>query len=73
MGKVLKTQFNYHMATMADYNFNTVRSNLNDNKPVILAGKGSTGGHMWVCDGYNSTQYYFDDCTGFSSLYFHMN
>ena len=74
MGKVLKTQFNYHVANMEDYDYITVRNNLNSNKPVILAGSGSTGGHMWVCDGYTYSEYFFDDCTGFTTYtYFHMN
>jgi len=75
MGLVLKTQFNYHDAIMADYDFSIVRSNLDSNKPVLLVGfdSDSYSGHMWVCDGYTSTKYFFDDCTGFSTLYFHMN
>lgn len=75
MGNVLTTQFNYSSAVSANYDYNTVKSNLNYNKPVILSGNnGSPIGHMWVCDGYRETSYYFADCTG-GTFYplFHMN
>lgn len=75
MGNVLKTQFNYSSAVSTDYNYSTVQSNLNYNKPVILSGNdGGPIGHMWVCDGYRQLFFYFDDCTG-GSFYpmFHMN
>lgn len=53
---------------------NTVRTNLDYNRPVILAGSGGAGGHMWVCDGYMQTSYYYDDCTGVTLIpLFHMN
>ncbi len=75
MGNVLKTQFNYSYASKASYNYNTVKSNLNYNRPVILSGNnGGPEGHMWVCDGYRQTSFYYADCTG-GSFYplFHMN
>ena len=74
MGNVLKTQFNYSSASWANYNYSTVKSNLNSNRPVILSGDNGVSGHMWVCDGYMQTSFYFDDCTG-GSYYplFHMN
>jgi hypothetical protein len=74
MGSVLISQFNYSNAIKATYNYNTVKSNLYYNLPVLLAGSNASGGgHMWVCDGYTTTQHFFDDCTGISFLYFHMN
>lgn len=75
IGNVLKTQFNYSSAVSTNYNYSTVRSNLNYNKPVILSGNdGGPVGHMWVCDGYRQTSFYFADCTG-GTFYplFHMN
>ncbi|MDO5969949.1 C10 family peptidase [Flavivirga aquimarina] len=74
MGNVLKTQFNYSSALWANFNYNTVKSNLNYNRPVILSGDNGSTGHMWVCDGYRQTSYYFADCTG-GTFYpvFHMN
>ncbi|NLP59420.1 C10 family peptidase [Lutibacter sp. B1] len=75
MSNVLKTQFNYSYATTANYDYNTVKSNIGNGKPVILSGNdGGSEGHMWVCDGYRQTYFYFADCTG-GSFYplFHMN
>jgi hypothetical protein len=75
MGIVLKNQFNYSYASSSNYNYNTVKSNLNNNRPVILSGHNGTGvGHMWVCDGYQQLFFYFDDCTGgYYYPLFHMN
>jgi len=74
MGNVLKTQFNYSSADWANYNYNTVKSSINSNLPVILSGDNGSSGHMWVCDGYSQYSYYFADCTG-GTYYarFHMN
>lgn len=74
MGNVLKTQFGYSSASWGNYDYNTVISNLNNNRPVILAGSSSTVGHMWVCDGYKQISYYYEDCTGVTMApLFHMN
>lgn len=73
MGTVLISQFSYTNAIKAAYNYSTVKSNLSNNRPVLLAGTNSNSGHMWVCDGYITTRYFFDDCTGISYLHFHMN
>ena len=75
MAIVLKTQFNYSYASKASYDYNTVKNNLDNNKPVILNGNdGGPEGHMWVCDGYRQLFFYSADCTG-GSFYptFHMN
>lgn len=72
MAKILKTQFHYSSADISPYNYLTVKNNITAGKPVILSGFGN-GGHMWICDGYQTARYYFDDCTGISTLYFHMN
>jgi len=75
MGTVLKTQFNYSFANESGYNYNTVKTEVGNNRPVILAGNdGGPTGHMWVCDGYRQTTYGFADCTGGSYYpFFHMN
>jgi hypothetical protein len=73
MATVLKNKFNYTSAIKADYNYSTVKANLNEGKPVLLSGFGNYGGHMWVCDGYSASTIYNTDCTGTSILYFHMN
>ncbi len=72
IGQVLKKQFKYSSADYSNYNYQVVKNNLASGRPVLLEGFG-TGGHMWVCDGYQLTNYYFDDCTGLSTLYLHMN
>ncbi len=73
---VLKNQFNYTYASLANFNSDIIESQLLRNRPVIIAGQnGATGlGHMWVCDGFSQTTYYFDNCSGVvESPFFHMN
>jgi len=73
----LENYFGYSTsATYANYtstSYVTVRSELNNNRPVILSGTdarfGNYGGHTWVCDGYIAGYY----CAGFNTLHFHMN
>ncbi len=79
---IFKNGFNYTNATQSSYNYLTVKSNLNNHKPILLMGTGDNGGHAWVCDGYRN----FEDCiettdpytgeinyTYISYLYLHMN
>jgi len=76
VGTVLISKFNYSSAIYADYNTSTIKSNINSNRPVILRGTNSTNSldeHMWVCDGYRTTNYMFNDCTGYTLLHLHMN
>ncbi len=35
---------------------NLITNELNQNRPVIYRGTGTTGGHGWVCDGYNTEE-----------------
>lgn len=70
MGTVLKNQFGYSSANWSNYDYNTVKNNLNYNRPVILSGDNGTVGHMWVCDGYRQTTRYYDDCTSNNFLFF---
>lgn len=73
MGTVLKNEFSYSSASFSGYNYNTVLNNLGSGKPVILSGSNSSTGHMWVCDGFVRTEYFYADCTGISTLYLKMN
>ena len=73
MGNVLKDAFNYTSADWADYNYQIVKANISAGKPVILSGSTGSSGHMWVCDGYRSTSFFYEDCSGVSYLYLSMN
>lgn len=75
----LKNVFGYSTASSADFNYVTVKNNLNQDKPVILSGGSKEGwwifatyenGHAWVCDGYMS--HFFCD-SGISTLHLWMN
>lgn len=37
---------------------NLLKTDLDNSQPVQYAGFGSGGGHTWVCDGYNSSDYF---------------
>ncbi len=43
--------------TTTDWN-NLLQGDLNLGKPIQYAGSGPDGGHSWVCDGYQATDYY---------------
>lgn len=73
MGAILKLAFKYSSADWANYNYQVVKDNLSAGRPVILSGSNNSSGHMWVCDGYLATTYYFNDCTGIGYLHFRMN
>lgn len=73
-----KNDFGYNSASYSGYNYQTVKSELSNNRPVILRGGRKSGwwifsqykdGHAWVCDGYIN---YIDPCWG-SMLKYHMN
>ncbi len=78
-----KNSFGYSSAQYSDYNQNTVKSQLNGNRPVILKGGRKSkwwifavykDGHAWVCDGYRSTINYSSDCSNsWTSLFLRMN
>lgn len=72
---VLKSKFGYTSAQFANYNFQVVKEELNAGRPVILQGADANTytAHMWICDGYSTLQYYFEDCTGASASYLNMN
>jgi hypothetical protein len=82
MGPALVNTFGYLSASYGGFNQNTLITNLNTNRPVILTGvnPSNTSGHAWVCDGYMQSTFYFKDdygrCTGQAVTYkpsFHMN
>lgn len=74
------SRFQYASATHTQYNYLDVVGNLNVGQPVMLGGfRDRTnrflglyytfdGGHAWVCDDYQQTNY-----VGYSFLMFHMN
>ncbi|MFO7668148.1 MAG: C10 family peptidase [Bacteroidales bacterium] len=73
MSWVLKNNFDYSNAILANYNYQTVVNNIAYDRPVILTGEDPTyGKHSWVCSGYRWYTYYNADCTATSSLHFYM-
>lgn len=52
-----------------------LQGDLNSGKPVQYGGSGSGGGHSWVCDGYQGTDYYHMNWgwSGSSNGYFYLN
>lgn len=76
-----KNDFSYSSATYKDYaliDYNLIKTQINQSKPVILRGGRNTGwwifgvysdGHAWVCDGYRSVFF----CGVGTYLYLHMN
>jgi len=83
----LLNDFSYSNASYSDFNHNTVKSNLQQNRPVYMSGDRISGyflgiplytGHAWVCDGYRAGhECIFDDygnvIGAYDYLYFHMN
>jgi hypothetical protein len=62
----LKTYFRYSSSTvyvkksnytLTDWN-NLLQNDLNVGEVIQYSGSGSGGGHSWVCDGYQATNYY---------------
>jgi hypothetical protein len=52
----MKTIFNYTTAAIYTYSLSQMIPELLTNHPVLLSGRGASGGHMWVCDGYAVVQ-----------------
>lgn len=61
-----KVSFGYSNAKKSSYNIATLQDQLNNNRPVMIAG----GNHAWVTDGYYEYQY--EDCSLYY-LHFWMN
>ena len=80
-----RDKFDYTSATDINYSqsgsYNTIKSELNNNRPVILSGYNIMNvswfgliveyrqGHEWVCDGYRTVE---NPCYG-TQLFFNMN
>lgn len=65
VGEALKTYFNYSSGIVykskEDYPNDweaMVKSELDENRPLQYRGSSSRGGHSFVCDGYNSNNYF---------------
>ncbi len=78
----LKNKFRYASANYKSkmtYNATTwatmMRSNLDLKRPIIYSGSGSEGGHAFIMDGYEGTDYFHFDWgwTGSANGYFYLN
>lgn len=61
----LATRFGYNnngMIDESDYSYadwkDYLKSKLDNNLPLYFRGSGPDGGHAWVCDGYNASNYF---------------
>lgn len=81
---VMKNTFKYTYSSTSDFNITTVKHQIINGLPVILAGGRKSGwwifasykdGHAWVADGYSyHVSWDFPDCNqGHSYEYLHMN
>jgi len=71
---VLEDHFNYANSSTDNYNYNTVKTDLLNDKPVILLGWDGTDGHAWVCEGFRQSTYYYEDCSEVTTYpLFYMN
>jgi len=54
---------------------NKLKNELNLNRPVYYTGSGSAGGHAFVCDGYQGTNYFHFNWgwSGYANGYFYLN
>jgi hypothetical protein len=48
-------ELGYECSTCVEYHSSVIITDLNNNRPVLCRGYNDTGGHIWVCDGYNRT------------------
>lgn len=62
----LTDSIGYWQTIHTDYNYETIFSELRQNRPVILRGQdsSSTYGHVWVCDGFNRSVFCLFDSNG---------
>lgn len=61
------SHYGYPASNFTDYNYTTVKGQIQNNRPVILSGGSKVGwwvfgkytlGHSWVCDGFEEWQYF---------------
>lgn len=79
----LKNYFKYdattHLVNRSNYStdaawISLLKNELNNGRPIFHVGFGSTGGHAFVCDGYNSNNYFHFNwgwsgyCNGYYSI-----
>ncbi len=74
----LDNDFSYSSAIHQGFDRNKVRTDIDNGRPVILAGYNSSSGHAWVCDGYKRWQVCIYDSygnliTAIVYLHLHMN
>jgi hypothetical protein len=78
----LKNKFRYQSAnyrskisySTTNWN-NLLKGNLDNKLPIYYSGSGSGGGHAFVCDGYQGTDYFHFDWgwSGYYNGYFYLN
>lgn len=79
----LKTCFNYssdiQYLDRDDYTetewINLLKADLNQNRPIQYSGSGSGGGHSFVCDGYDTDNYFHFNWgwSGYCDAYYYIN
>ena len=79
----LVTYFKYSSSIQFDYKDmysnvqweNILKNEFDNNRPVLYAGFGDDGGHAFVCDGYQGTNYFHFNWgwSGYANGYFYLN
>ena len=79
----LKTYFDYksslHSAVKSDYSdaqwINLLKNELDNSRPMMYGGFSNSGGHAFVCDGYNNNDYFHFNWgwDGYCDGYFYIN
>ncbi len=69
----LRDDFDYSSASYSNFNHTTVKNEIRYNRPVILRGRNSDGGHAWVTDGYKNWMVCFEGGGAVTYLQLHMN
>ena len=60
----MRTYFNYNTSYIEKNNYDeqtwsdTLKYELNNHRPMLYSGSGSKGGHAFICDGYNSDDFF---------------
>ena len=52
--------YGYSTGSLASANVSTIKTSLDNNRPVLMGGSSSSGGHAWVADGYKDYLLYED-------------
>ena len=69
------TQLVYRASYSSNDWTNMIKAELDQNRPIVYCGSGSGGGHAFVCDGYNSSNYFHFNWgwSGFCDEYYSLN